>query len=247
MALQGNRQRIIAGLHIGGRSDARSGLIWGGFIALFGLALLLNETGVLSFPLHRYWPILVMCAGLAHILSATNRSFGVMLILIGGVFQINALGFAHVHFEDLWPVGIIVVGLLLMWGALRRPAVALPDRVPDSVDGFNVVAVLGGAERRVNNRSFKGGRVTTIFGGAELDFRDAEIEGDTAALELACIFGGVEIRVPDHWRVESASIPILGGYADKTRGAAGPNSASTTPKTLVITGAIIFGGVEISN
>jgi hypothetical protein len=41
--------------------------------------------------------------------------------------------------------------------------------------------------------------------------------------------------------------PIFGGVEDKTRTARVDDPAIPHPKTLVITGAVIFGGLEIKN
>jgi hypothetical protein len=118
-----------------------------------------------------------------------------------------------------------------------------------TADVLEAIAIFGGTERRIKSQSFRGGRATSIFGGVELDFRDANIDGDEATLDINCIFGGVEIRVPATWDVHSRSVPILGGYSDKT----GPSSpAPQDPsgpkrKTLIVTGTVIFGGVEIGN
>jgi len=112
---------------------------------------------------------------------------------------------------------------------------------------FNAVAIFSGCERRVKSQNFKGGRATSIFGGVELDLRDAKIAADQATIEVNCIFGGVEIRVPENWNVHSTSIPVLGGFSDKTHISSAEDPAGGPRKTLVITGAIVFGGVEIDN
>jgi predicted membrane protein len=250
--LRNNRPRVIGGVVIGRHSDSRTGLVWGAFIALVGVALLLDHMGFLSVDIRRFWPVLIIFLGISNLFcgssnSRSNRAFGVSLILLGAIFQLNALGITHLRFADLWPLAIIFVGLLLMWGAVKSPVVVVSHSVPESSDALNVVAIFGGAERRITSRAFKGGRVTAIFGGVELDFRDADIEGDKAVLEVNCIFGGVEIRVPASWHVDSRSLPILGGFSDRTRLAGVQDSVQPGPKTLVVNGSVILGGVETRN
>jgi hypothetical protein len=96
----------------------------------------------------------------------------------------------------------------------------------------------------VTAKNFQGGKATAVFGGVELDFRDADIETE-AMLEVNCIFGGIEIRVPETWHVHSRSLPVFGGYEDKTRQVGDP--AAGNAKTLIVTGMVVFGGVEIRN
>jgi predicted membrane protein len=241
-----DRKRMVSGLMIQGQRDsARAGLIWGALICAAGVALLLDHMGFIAIGnLFRFWPMILVAFGIGHVFTRSGRVWGVILIVVGAVFQLNNLGITHMGIGDLWPVAIIAVGLVLIWGALRPPVVA--DGNPDSVDVLNAVAVFGGCERRVKSPNFKGGRTMSLFGGVELDLRDAKIEGDVASLEINCIFGGVEIRVPDNWYVDSKSIPIMGGYSDKTHVPANDNPLNPR-KTLQITGTVVFGGVEITN
>jgi predicted membrane protein len=233
------------------------GFVWGLLIALVGTALLLHQLGIIPIDLvARFWPLLLVVFGVMNLMTHSGRFFGFLLILAGIFLQLNKLGITHLSFADLWPIALIAVGLLLMWGSLetrgflRAKAKAFKD-FRDQVTGatgpltmMNAVAVFGGCERRVAGQNFQGGRATAVFGGIELDFRDADMQ-DEAVLEINCIFGGVEIRVPEAWHVHSRNLPVFGGYEDKTRH---PNNPAVgSPKTLIVTGMVIFGGIEIKN
>jgi predicted membrane protein len=233
------------------------GFVWGLLIALVGTALLLHQLGIIPIDLvARFWPLLLVVFGVMNLMTHSGRFFGFLLILAGVFLQLNKLGITHLSFADLWPIALIAVGLLLMWGSLetrgflRAKAKAFKD-FRDQVTGatgpltmMNAVAVFGGCERRVAGQNFQGGRATAVFGGIELDFRDADMQ-DEAVLEINCIFGGVEIRVPEAWHVHSRNLPVFGGYEDKTRH---PNNPAVgSPKTLIVTGMVIFGGIEIKN
>lgn len=235
--------------------DVRWGFIWGVIIVVVGLALLLRQLGMIPFdPVARFWPLILVVFGVMNLMNASGRFFGFVLILAGAVLQLNRLGITHFSFADLWPIALIAVGLLLMWGSLetrgflRAKAKALQD-LRDHVTGandpltmLNAVAVFGGCERRVSGENFQGGKATAVFGGIELDFTSADME-DEAILEVNCVFGGVEIRVPQTWHVHSRSLPVFGGFEDNTRQPYNPGKT----KTLVITGMVVFGGIEIKN
>jgi predicted membrane protein len=237
--------------------DVRWGFVWGLVIVLVGTALLLHQLGILPIDLvARFWPMILVLFGVMNLTTRSGSFFGILLILAGIVLQLNRLGITHLSFADLWPMALIAVGLLLMWGSLetrgflRAKAKAFQD-FKDQVTGatvpltmLNAVAVFGGCERRVAGENFQGGRATAVFGGIELDFRDADMQ-DEAILEINCVFGGVEIRVPETWHVHSRNLPVFGGYEDKTRH---PNNPAVgSPKTLIVTGMVIFGGIEIKN
>ena len=133
----------------------------------------------------------------------------------------------------------------MMWGSLERRNVPLPNLDPRT--SFNETVVFGGIERRITTRNFQGGRVLTVFGGVELDLREAEIEGNEAVVQIDAIFGGCEIRVPDHWHVLSAGNGMFGGYSDKSRQSPPDGASATERKTLILRGTVVFGGVEIKN
>lgn len=250
-----NRPRVM--LH----GDVHWGFAWGLVIAVAGIALLLFQIGVVPInPVARFWPVLLILFGLMNLATQSGRFFGFLLILAGAVLQLNKLGYTHLSFADLWPIALIAVGLLLMWGSLetrgflraKRKVQEFREQVAgassSSPSSFNAVAVFGGSERRISVKNFESGKATAVFGGIELDFRDADIDGGNgeAILEVNCVFGGVEIRVPESWHVHSRSLPVFGGYEDKTRQPNTPASGGPQ-KTLIVTGMVVFGGVEIRN
>jgi predicted membrane protein len=167
--------------------------------------------------------------------------------LVGTLFLVNSLNILHFDWSRLWPVVIILVGGSMIWNSINGQR-RRRDRPGDTAATMNAYAVFSGIERRITAKDFRFGRVSAVFGGVELDFRDADIEGDTAELEVNAIFGGAEIRVPDNWRVESQSQVVFGGLSDSTRTAKLPTDAATTGyKTLIISGTVTFGGVEVKN
>jgi Domain of unknown function (DUF5668) len=249
--------------------DVHWGFAWGLAIVLIGMSLLLYNAGVIPFnPLARYWPVLLILFGVMNLMTQSGRFFGFLLILAGAFLQLNKLGITHLTFADLWPVALIAIGLLLMWGSLetrgfirakKRVLNDFRDQVAGAVGGttadgtdnppgaLNAVAIFGGCERRISSKNFRRGKATAVLGGIELDFRDADIDSETgeAMLEINCVLGGVEIRVPEIWHVHSRSVPVLGGYEDTSRQTG--DAAGAKPKTLVITGMVVLGGVEIRN
>jgi hypothetical protein len=53
--------------------------------------------------------------------------------------------------------------------------------------------------------------------------------------------GGVEVRVPEDWTVETRGMAVLGGFEDKTR------RPLDDRRKLVVTGLAVLGGVEVKN
>jgi len=266
---RGRNQRggVVVGIHLGkGRSVSPLwSLLWGGLIALVGLFFLLDNLNI--FPasrLFRFWPLILIVAGIMNLTCRSGRFFGIILLLAGILFQLSELGVAHFGWGQLWPVILIAVGLLVMWGSFEgRRRLAEAQNAPlngEAVSGgtthpaakdlrntLNEVAVFGGVERRVVTQDFRGGSINAIFGGVELDLSHANMQVPQAELEINAIFGGVELRVPESWHVVSSGQAIFGGYDDKTGSIDDPNSGDPPKKVLLLTGSVIFGGVDIKS
>jgi hypothetical protein len=109
-----------------------------------------------------------------------------------------------------------------------------------SEDSFTGTAILTGIKRRLGSQAFRGGEITAICGGFDLDLRQVRMAGDQARLEVFLLFGGGELRVPEDWEVQLQATTIAGGVSDK----GAPAPAGPGPR-LVVTGLILFGGCEV--
>jgi predicted membrane protein len=248
-SLKGGRRPMVVGIRLGKHSYA-GGLIWGALLILVGLAFLLDHMGVINIDqVWRFWPLLLIVAGISNIVSPERRFWGIVLIAAGTFLQLNLLGLAHFGWADFWPVILISVGLMVIWNSLRtrNTPTAPPSEGGDPRLTVNGVAIFSGLERRMTTQDFQGGHVTAIFGGIELDLTEANMQAEEATLEVNAIFGGAEIRVPDTWQVSYRGGPIFGGVEDKTRIRRSEDIAGGKPKVLHITGLVAFGGLEIKN
>src|SRR6202012_1055536 len=71
-----------------------------------------------------------------------------------------------------------------------------------SEDFIDSTAIFGGVHKKIVSKNFKGGDITTIMGGTELDFTQADFTG-TIRLDVTQVMGGTKIIVPAHWEVRS--------------------------------------------
>jgi hypothetical protein len=125
--------------------------------------------------------------------------------------------------------------------AMTMPSAAPPD-VPRPRHG-RIIAIFGGATRKGPWHADPVIEILTVFGGVELDFRDATLPaGNEVILKATSILGGLEVIVPPEMRVVDSGIAILGGR-DVT-GNPGEASSPDAP-VLRVEGACILGGVEV--
>ena len=83
-----------------------------------------------------------------------------------------------------------------------------------------------------------------MWGGMELDFREARMEPGLHEIHVVTIMGGCEITVPENIPVEVNGVGILGGF-DQT-GSGAHDASSGTPKTVLrVSGVALMGGVTV--
>ena len=248
--LNATRNRAVAGVSWRNGS-LTGGVVLGGILIVVGLAFLLDHMGYIDIGrIWRFWPVLLVFAGISHVFSGERRFWGLLLILGGSFLLLNQLGIPHFGWAMFWPIVLIGVGLMVLWNSLvARKAVGTwsGPYQGDPRTTVNGAAVFSGLERRINTQDFQGGSVTAIFGGIELDLTEANMQAEEATLEINCIFGGAEVRVPDSWVVAFRGAPVFGGVEDKTRLRHGGDAADPRRKVLNIVGTVVFGGLEIKN
>ena len=82
-----------------------------------------------------------------------------------------------------------------------------------------------------------------IFGGSDLDFRQAELEEDVTRVVAFSMFGGGKAIVPKDMPVTLSGFSIFGGKSDKRSRAKEPSPPSA--RALHINAISIFGGFTL--
>jgi hypothetical protein len=103
-----------------------------------------------------------------------------------------------------------------------------------------MVAVFGSVERKGRWRVRAHSQITAVFGGVDLDLREADFDAPVVELNLQTCFGGVDIKVPAGITVRSETVNIFGGTDVRNLGEPVPGAP-----TLVLKGTVFFGGVEV--
>ena len=117
-----------------------------------------------------------------------------------------------------------------------------PGAVAPAATRRRLVAVFGGISRKGRWHPEPLTRILTVFGGAELDLREAVLPGREITIDAVAVCGGVTITVPPEMRVIDTGNAIMGG-----REIAGDSAESAAPDAPVlrITGTCVCGGVEV--
>jgi hypothetical protein len=116
---------------------------------------------------------------------------------------------------------------------------AVPSRGDEDSDELSLVAVFDGIELKSRAKAFKGGSMLAWFGGIEVDLSDAELAPE-ARLSVHTLFGGIAIKTPPNWRVESNAQALVGGVDTRT-----PAQEDPDAPVLTLVGTAVFGGIAV--
>lgn len=225
--------------------------VLGILIIVLGVIFMLDNFGYFDAAvIVRYWPAILVVYGAAKVVQSPGspgRVFGVILIAVGSMMLLDKMDIIEFRLLDWWPVILIIIGMNFLRGSWSRSKVVSPA-VPsgDGSDKESYIknfVLMSGVKRTVSSKDFRGGELTAIMGGCEIDLRDAAIKENEAVLDIFTLMGGVELRVPMDWTVVVQSVPIMGGVEDKTY----LQQEGKPTKRLVITGNVFMGGIEIKN
>jgi predicted membrane protein len=223
-----------------------------------GVTFLLGNMGYLDVrQVFAFWPVILIIFGVVRIVESRDyrQTAGIFWVVVGLFFLLGSFGIIRMTFRELWPILLIGAGALILWRtALGRrehpglrnvsqaePASSSDANTTSSNSLVSATAILAGVERRINSQDFRGGDVTAIMGGCNLDLRGASITPPhQPVLEVFVLFGGIEMRIPDDWTVVSELEVILGGFDD--RKADPPKDDS---KRFILRGTVLMGGVEV--
>ncbi|MFA7420518.1 MAG: LiaF domain-containing protein [Melioribacteraceae bacterium] len=231
--------------------------------------------GFIDFPFHSLifsWRTFFVIAG-AIIISNNSKSFwGYLLLGVGLVGWLRHMPFIpfveFLNFRDLWPLIIFGFGLWLILHQKEKSNNTKDDlhnarqnnnpfsenpannfgstSTSDySYEYLNENAAFTSVKRFVTSQGFKGGKASASFASVLLDFRQAKLAPGEHILELSAVFGGVELYVPQDWKIIVNVSSVFGGFEDKRF--LSLNSQPSSDSVLIIKGSVVFGGGELSN
>jgi len=213
-------------------------VFFGSVIAAVGAVLFMDYAGWVTAGeiFGTWWPLLLIAAGVMTYLAHPHHWVMPTLITgLGTAFLLQTTGVIE-SIDVVAPLALIFLGIAVIagrgWGT-RTTASA------DSISSFNAFS---GSEIASHSAQFRGGNVGAVFGGTEIDLRDAR-PAPGAELDVFVAFGGAEVRVPEGWEVTTKGIPIFGGFENVTTKERLPAGSPH----LDINATVLFGGLEVKH
>ncbi len=225
---------------------------WGGIVLIVvGVFLLLGRMNLAIPAWAKSWQMLLIIIGV--LVGAKHKFRGggwVIMIIVGAIFMVR--DFATLPFNSsqfVWPALLIALGIFMLFKkSCEYKGQGHKFKVQEGTsneDTVNSIVVFSGESKIILSKNFKGGKITAVFGGSDINLMQADFNG-TVEIDVQAVFGGTEIVVPSNWTVRGDISPIFGGVEDN-RPLELMKANSSPEKILVLKGTCVFGGIEIKS
>lgn len=117
-----------------------------------------------------------------------------------------------------------------------------PDRIGGTGTSATAVAVMSGFQRKGRWTVPARFNAVAIWGGGELDLREADFAEREVVITCVAVMGGIEITVPPGVEVDVRGIGIMGAF---DQGKSLENRPEPGAPRVVVNGLAIWGGVAV--
>lgn len=217
-------------------------IIWGIVFILLGLIFGLNVMGITNINIffNGWWTLIIIVPSLIGIIKDSRKIWNYVWLVIGIIFLLSAQGILDIRKirKLIFPTILVIIGLIIIFKDTVKTKVNEKVKELNKKDVEEYYATFSGQKISYAEKEFNGASVNAIFGGLDLDLRDAKIEKDEI-INATAVFGGIDIIVPKNVNVQIKSNSLFGGVDNKVI-----NSKEQLP-TLYIKAFCLFGAADI--
>ena len=217
-------------------------LILGIVFILLGLIFGLNAIGITDINIFfkGWWTLIIIIPSLIGIIKDSRKIWNYVWLFIGIIFLLSAQGILDIRKirKLIFPAILVIIGLIIIFKDTVKTKVNEKVKELNKKEVEEYYATFSGQKISFAEKEFNGASVNAIFGGLDLDLRDAKIEKDEI-INATAVFGGIDIIVPKNVNVQIKSNSLFGGVDNKVI-----NSKEERP-TLYIKAFCLFGATDI--
>ncbi|MBQ1298802.1 hypothetical protein IIY24_03150 [Candidatus Saccharibacteria bacterium] len=225
-------------------------IIWGIAIITLGIIFGGNALGLFTLDIFfdGWWTLFIIIPSLVSLITDKDKIMSLGFIAVGVILLLAAQNvFSYdVAWKVILAVFLVAVGLSIIIKSIfhNKNDQEVAKKIEDLKNNKTMdsqFSAFSGSDRVYKDEIFNGANLSAIFGGVNLDLRDAKFEKDTVIKAFA-LFGGIDIKVPEGVKVKLKSGFIFGGISDDRK------SATEKGKyTIYIDATGGFGGVSITD
>lgn len=227
-----------------------SPVVWGIAIVALGVIFGGNALGWFDFNVFfdGWWTLFIIVPSVISLITEKEKLSSLGFLAAGVVLLLAAQNvFSYdVAWKVILAIFLVVAGIMIIVKAVfhNKNEKEIEKKVKELKDDKNMdsqMAVFSGSDRVYSDEVFSGSNLMAIFGGVDLDLRKAKFTKDTV-IKAFCLFGGIDIKVPEDVQVKISSGFIFGGISDERKSDSGKGKY-----TIYLDAAGGFGGVSISD
>ncbi len=225
-------------------------IVWGIAIIALGVIFGGNALGLFNFDVFfdGWWTLFIIVPSFISLFTEKDRLASLSFLAAGVILLLAAqkVFSFDVAWKVILAVVLVTVGLSIIVKAMfhGKNDKEVEEKVKNLGDGKNMdsqTAIFSGSDRVYKDEVFSGSNLMAVFGGVDLDLRDAKFEKDTVIKAFA-LFGGIDIIVPNDVKVKLRSGFVFGGFSDDRK-----NATEKGKYTIYVDASGGFGGVSIKD
>ena len=225
-------------------------IIWGIAIVALGIIFGGNAIGIFNIDIFfdGWWTLFIIVPSAVSLITDKEKISSLVFLAVGIILLLAAQNvFSYdVAWKVILAVFLVMIGIGIIVKSVFRTKVdkEIEKKIRDLQDEKTMdsqVAVFSGSDRAYKDETFNGSTLLAVFGGVELDLRDAKFTKDTV-IKAMCLFGGIDIVVPEEVQVKVKSGFIFGGISDDRKG-----DTNKGKYIIYVDAAGGFGGITITD
>lgn len=217
-------------------------ILWGICFILVGVIVLLNSLGIADINIFfkGWWTLFIIVPSLVGLIKDEDKVWSAFFLLLGVALLLVSRGIIDMDVvaKCILPVILIIIGANIIFKDRISAKVNEKVKELNKKDADEYYATFSGQKLNFDGQEFKGSKLNAIFGGIDIDLRQAEIKQDVV-IDVTAVFGGVDIKVPKNVSVKVASNSIFGGVSNKVK-------TNATKPIIYVKAMCLFGGCDIN-
>ena len=171
-------------------------LIWGILFIIVGLIFGLNAMGITDINIffRGWWTLFIIIPSLIGVIKESYKVGNYIWLLIGIVLLLSAQGI--INFSTIWklaiPTILVIIGLSIIFKDVVGSKINAQIKELNKEGKTEYYATFSGEELTFTGSEFKGASLNAIFGGIDINLKDAVI-GEDIVINSTAVFGGVDI------------------------------------------------------
>ncbi|MBR3236779.1 hypothetical protein IKF92_03860 [Candidatus Saccharibacteria bacterium] len=227
-----------------------SPIIWGIAIIALGIILAGNAFNWFNIDLffEGWWTLFIIVPSAISLITEKDKLSSLGFLAAGVILLLAAQNvFSYdVAWKVILAIFLVMIGLTIIVKSMFHGDAAkeIEKKINDLKDEKKMdsqSAVFSGNDRVYKDEVFSGSNLLAIFGGVDLDLRKAKFNKDTV-IKAFCLFGGIDVKVPEDVRIVIRSGFIFGGIEDERK-----SDKAKGKYTIYVDAAGAFGGVNIKD